>query len=157
MGPTHSREGRMFNFMMHRLIINDPKYIMEQAFKQWSQKTMVSKMKSKYIFIETTNFVENQLYFNVQYFHFVLYDKKYGDSFYICNNKTLEKEINHSLCHDPTRGYKMYKVIKKNRWMTIKCLVLILGLHSKAVITANHPLRKLSRNEFQLEVCDDVL
>jgi hypothetical protein len=154
MGPTHSREGRMFNFMMHRYLVENPHYITEQTFKQWSQKTMVSKMKSKYIFIETTNFEENQLYFNVQYFHFVLYDK-YGDDFNICNNKTLEKEINHSLI--PTRGYKMYKVIKKNRWVTIKCLVLILGLHSKAVVTANHPLRKLSRNEFRLEVCDDVL
>jgi hypothetical protein len=144
MGTAHSREGRMFNFMMHRYLVENPHYIMEQAFEQWYQKTMVSKMKSKYIFIETTNFVENQLYFNVQYFHFVLYDKKYGDDYYsfdICNNKTLEKEINHSLGHYPTRGYKMYKVIKKNRWVTVKCIVIALSLHKRAVVTANHPDR----------------
>ena len=155
MGPTHSREGRMFNFMMHRLVINNQQYIMEQAFKQWSQKTMVSKMKSKYIFIETTNFVENQLYFNVQYFHCVFYDRKINDDHYnfnICNSKTLEIEMNHYLGHDPTRGYKMYKVIKKNRWVIIKCIVLALSLHKRAVVTANHPDRLKQLGVFEKSI-----
>ena len=42
-------------------------------------------------------------------------------------------------------------LLAKRRWVTIKCLVLILGLHSRAVITANHPLRKLERDEFITE------
>ena len=42
-------------------------------------------------------------------------------------------------------------LLAKRRWVTIKCLVSILGLHSRAVVTANHPLRKLERGEFITE------
>jgi hypothetical protein len=152
MGPTQSTEGdRMFNFMINHLLINNPEYIMGEAIKEWSRKTWLSKMKSKYIFIETDNFIKNQLYFNVQYFHCVFYDRKINDDHYnfnICNSKTLEIEMNHYLGHDPTRGYKMYKVIKKNRWVKIKCIVIALSLHKRAVVTANHPLRLLERGDF---------
>ena len=152
MGPTNSKEGREFNFMVHQYLTSNPEYIMGEALKEWSRKAWLSKMKSKYTFIETDNFVKNQLYFNVQYFHFVYYDRKINDDHYnfnICNDRTLEKEMNHYLGHTPSRGYKMYKVIKKNRWLTIKIIVKVLGLHSRAVVTANHPLRKLERGEFK--------
>lgn len=152
MGPTNSKEGRAFNFILKQYITNNPDYIMGEALKEWSRKTWVSKMKLKYTFIETNEFVKNQLYFNVQYFHFVYYDRKINDDHYnfnICDDRTLERKMNCYLGHEPTRGYKMYKVIKKNRWLTIKIIVKVLGLHSRAVVTANHPLRKLERGEFK--------
>ena len=156
MGPTNSKEGRLLNFMIKQYIENNPEYIMEQAFKKWYRKTMVSKIKSKYILVETTNFVKNQLYFNVQYFHFVLYNKKFSDNHYdfdICDFTTHEKEINHGLGHDPSRGYEMYKVIKKNRWVIIKCLVIALSLHKRAVERVNHPDRLKQLGTFeQLEI-----
>jgi len=40
------------------------------------------------------------------------------------------------------------KVLAKRRWVVVKCIVLILGIHKRAVVTANHPLRKLERGEF---------
>ena len=40
------------------------------------------------------------------------------------------------------------KVLAKRRWVTIKCATLILSLHKRAVITANHPLRLLERGDF---------
>lgn len=149
MGPTNSKEGRAVNFILYRHFTSQPWYITDRVLKSWRRTTMESKMKSKYIFIETESFVENQLYFNVQYFHFVYY--RNNTEFNICDDRTLERKINCYLDHDPSRGYKMYKVIKKNRWVTIKCLVLILGLHSRAVVTANNPLRKLERGEFNVQ------
>ncbi len=40
-------------------------------------------------------------------------------------------------------------------WSLVKCAVKFLGLHSRAVVTANHPLRKLARGEFKED--DEVL
>jgi len=45
----------------------------------------------------------------------------------------------------------VYKMWIRKRWVPIKCCVKLLGLHSRAVVTANHPLRKLERGEFKEE------
>ena len=39
-----------------------------------------------------------------------------------------------------------------SRWKILHCLVKLLSLHKRAVVTANHPDRLLERNEFQLEL-----
>ena len=39
----------------------------------------------------------------------------------------------------------------RRKWVVIKCAVKILGLQQRAVVTANHPLRKLVRGEFKDE------
>jgi hypothetical protein len=41
------------------------------------------------------------------------------------------------------------KVLAKRRWVVVKCIVLVLGIHKRAVVTANHPLRLLERGEFK--------
>jgi ankyrin repeat protein len=38
----------------------------------------------------------------------------------------------------------------RRRWVVIKCFVKFLGLQQRAVVTANHPLRKLARGEFTI-------
>ncbi len=38
----------------------------------------------------------------------------------------------------------------RGRWILIRCCVKLLSLHKRAVITANHPLRKLARSEFEV-------
>jgi len=35
-----------------------------------------------------------------------------------------------------------------NKWTIIKCIVRFLSLHHRAIITSNHPERKLLRGEF---------
>ena len=40
------------------------------------------------------------------------------------------------------------KKLAKRRWVFVKCYMKLLYLHHRAVVTANHPLRKLARNEF---------
>ncbi len=87
MGPTNSKEGRVFNFILYRHFTSEPWYITDRALKSWRRTTMESKLKLKYIFIETESFVENQLYFNVQYFHFVYY--RNNTEFNICDDRTL--------------------------------------------------------------------
>ena len=39
----------------------------------------------------------------------------------------------------------------RGKWVFIRCSVKLLGLHQRAVVTANHPLRKLERGEFKEE------
>ncbi len=41
------------------------------------------------------------------------------------------------------------KILAKRRWVTVKCLVITLSLHKRAVITANHPDRLLEQGVFQ--------
>ncbi len=36
----------------------------------------------------------------------------------------------------------------RTKWILIKCAMKLLSLHKRAVITANHPLRKFERGEF---------
>jgi hypothetical protein len=43
---------------------------------------------------------------------------------------------------------KLYKKWMREKWTLVKCVVKFLGLHQRAVVTANHPLRKLERDEF---------
>ena len=43
----------------------------------------------------------------------------------------------------------LYKRWFRCRWTVVKCLVRFLALHKQAVISANHPLRKRSRGEFE--------
>jgi ankyrin repeat protein len=38
----------------------------------------------------------------------------------------------------------------RRKWLVMKCSVKFLSLHQRAVVTANHPLRKLERSEFTL-------
>ena len=40
------------------------------------------------------------------------------------------------------------KKLAKRRWVFVKCYMKLLYLHHRAVVTANHPLRKLARGEF---------
>ena len=42
------------------------------------------------------------------------------------------------------------KVLAKRRWVTIKCVVLTLGIHKRAVIKANHPDRLLEQGVFEI-------
>ena len=37
---------------------------------------------------------------------------------------------------------------KNSSWTTVKCAVLFLSLHHRAIVSANHPLQKLLRGEF---------
>ncbi len=45
-----------------------------------------------------------------------------------------------------------FKVLAKRRWVTIKCVTLILGIHKRAVVTANHPDRLLQQGVFEIEI-----
>ncbi len=47
----------------------------------------------------------------------------------------------------PLRYFK--KVLAKRRWVYIKCVVLVLGIHKRAVVSANHPERLLEQGYFQ--------
>ena len=38
-----------------------------------------------------------------------------------------------------------------SKWVLIRCSVKFLSLHQRAVVTANHPLRKQARGEFKEE------
>jgi hypothetical protein len=49
----------------------------------------------------------------------------------------------------PTKLRYFRKVLAKRRWVIIKCIVLALGIHKRAVVSANHPLRLLERGEFE--------
>ncbi len=42
-----------------------------------------------------------------------------------------------------------FEVLAKRRWVYIKCVVIILGIHKRAVVTANHPDRLLQQGVFQ--------
>jgi len=46
--------------------------------------------------------------------------------------------------------YRTITIDAPSRWKTIYCIVKLLGLHKRAVVTANHPLRLLERKEFEL-------
>ena len=50
--------------------------------------------------------------------------------------------------------HEEYRILKKiwarRKWLVMKCAVRFLSLHQRAVVTANHPLRKLERSEFTL-------
>jgi hypothetical protein len=50
---------------------------------------------------------------------------------------------------------KKYQILKKiwarRKWLVVRCAVKFLGLHQRAVVSANHPLRKLERGEFKEE------
>ena len=43
---------------------------------------------------------------------------------------------------------RMYEKWMREKWTLVKCAVRFLGLHQRAVVTANHPLKKLERGEF---------
>ena len=45
----------------------------------------------------------------------------------------------------------LLKVWARRKWAVIRCLTKFLSLHQRAVVTANHPLRKLARGEFKDE------
>jgi len=54
---------------------------------------------------------------------------------------SLEQEV-----HDD-----IIKVLAKRRWVTIKCVVLILALHKRAVERVNHPVRLFQQGYFELK------
>ncbi len=54
------------------------------------------------------------------------------------------------LKHKTTMYFK--RVFAKRRWVTIKCLTLILGIHKRAVVTANHPDRLKLQGVFEIEI-----
>jgi len=43
------------------------------------------------------------------------------------------------------------KVLAKRRWVTIKCLTLVLSLHKRAVERINHPDRLFQQGYFELK------
>jgi hypothetical protein len=47
---------------------------------------------------------------------------------------------------------EIYSEFIRRKWTPIRCAVKFLGLHQRAVVSANHPLRKLERGEFKEEV-----
>jgi len=50
------------------------------------------------------------------------------------------------------RFHRMDSMIKeyvRTKWAVIRSCVKLLSLHHRAVVTANHPLRKLERGEFK--------
>lgn len=47
---------------------------------------------------------------------------------------------------------EVYSEFIRRKWTPIRCAVKFLGLHQRAVVSANHPLRKLERGEFKEEV-----
>ena len=56
----------------------------------------------------------------------------------------------YSFKHEPY--FRVYrKFLNTRRWLLIRCAVKLLSLHQRAVVTANHPLRKLERGEFKDE------
>jgi len=44
---------------------------------------------------------------------------------------------------------ELYRRWIRGTWGIVKSCVKLLSLHARAVVTANHPLRKFARNEFQ--------
>ena len=50
---------------------------------------------------------------------------------------------------DPETCHYFIKVLAKRRWVYLKCVVLILGIHKRAVVTANHPDRLLEQGVFE--------
>ncbi len=53
---------------------------------------------------------------------------------------------------DPETCHYFIKVLAKRRWVYLKCVVLILGIHKRAVVTANHPDRLKQQGVFELEI-----
>lgn len=47
------------------------------------------------------------------------------------------------------------KEVTRRRWSILHASARLLGLQSRAVVTANHPSRKRSRNEFEASSDDD--
>ena len=47
------------------------------------------------------------------------------------------------------------RVACRRRWATLHVACRLLACHSRAVITANHPLRKRARGEFEVDADDD--
>jgi len=52
--------------------------------------------------------------------------------------------------HFPNMYREWQQAVSSYRWKTVRCLVHLLSLHKRAVITANHPLRKKARGEFSV-------
>lgn len=82
-------------------------------------------------------------------------------SYFILRDDVYKKLLQRGARLDTSRRwcsvtYKQYfKVYRKflitHKWLLIRCAVKFLGLHSRAVVSANHPLRKLERGEFKDE------
>jgi len=45
---------------------------------------------------------------------------------------------------------ELYRRWIRGKWSIVKSCVKLLSLHARAVVTANHPLRKLARSEFNV-------
>jgi len=51
----------------------------------------------------------------------------------------------------PELWSRLKTIWSRRKWLAVRCSVKLLGLHQRAVVTANHPLRKLARGEFKDE------
>jgi hypothetical protein len=80
-------------------------------------------------------FIVNRYYFTTERVHLLL---KYG---------AMINKIHKFRLYEHTRDC-FRKLLAKRRWVVVKCIVLALGIHKRAVVTANHPLRLLERGEF---------
>ena len=71
----------------------------------------------------------------------------------MCNQKTYETKLNHYYHVNNDSNSILYRLesLARARWSLIKCAVKLLSLHKRAVITANHPIRKQLRGEFDVE------
>ena len=52
---------------------------------------------------------------------------------------------------NPELWSRLKTIWSRRKWLVVRCSVKFLGLQQRAVVTANHPLRKLARGEFKDE------
>jgi ankyrin repeat protein len=50
---------------------------------------------------------------------------------------------------NPELWSRLKTIWSRRKWLVVRCSVKLLGLQQRAVVTANHPLRKLERGEFK--------
>lgn len=153
MGAAQSKGEKIAMFMFVQTLKKEPFMIKTDVLRAWYYQVKTQNVLSKYNLVETTEFVKGQLYYYISKCEsrYVVFKKHISidcHEFYMCNQQTFEKEQNHHMWFKPDNTGKIYKLIPKNRWVTLKCCVKLLSLHKRAVIIANHPLRKLARGEF---------
>ena len=52
--------------------------------------------------------------------------------------------------YESAKQFRLVKIAKKS-WAILRSFVFFMGVHKRAVVSANHPFRKRDRNEFECE------
>ena len=73
---------------------------------------------------------------------------EHGASLYTVNNEGLSIM---NIERTRSRFTIVRDTIVKRRWNVIRAVVLVLAMQTRAVVTANHPARKLTRGEFEVD------